>query len=200
MAFTRLPSARRASTIGLVASTRRPTRLTIRWTICSRCSSLANVTSDFSSRPRRSQKMVLGPLIRMSLIVGSRSSVSRGPRPKVSSMTSLTSCSRSAALITLALVRQSSSAAVRISARNSSSLRVPIFDRSRLEIRRAWNSHRTDSSIRRVAPRGVGVPGGREASVLSAGLAGVEGLAGGAELGSWRSVGAADMVAIGRGV
>ena len=38
VAFTRLPSARRASTIGDVSSIRRPTRAAIRWMIRTRCS------------------------------------------------------------------------------------------------------------------------------------------------------------------
>ena len=46
IALTRLPSASRASTIGQVSSTRRPTRPTIRWMIWIRCRSSLNATFD----------------------------------------------------------------------------------------------------------------------------------------------------------
>ncbi len=45
-ALTRLPSASRASTIGLASSSRRPTRLAIRWTISTRWCSSWNATLD----------------------------------------------------------------------------------------------------------------------------------------------------------
>ena len=99
MAFTRDPSARRASTMGLVSSTRRPIRPTMRSMICRRWALSRNVTSDRSSLPLRSQKMRSHRLTRMSLIVGSLSSVSSGPRPNVSSITSSISRSWSAPLI-----------------------------------------------------------------------------------------------------
>ena len=54
VALTRLPSGRRASTIGDASSIRRPTRAAIRWMIRTRCSSLRNRTSVGSSRPNRS--------------------------------------------------------------------------------------------------------------------------------------------------
>ena len=54
IALTREPSARRASTIGLDSSMRRPTELTIRSMICCRWRSSLNVMSVGSSRPFRS--------------------------------------------------------------------------------------------------------------------------------------------------
>ena len=53
-ALTREPSGSRASQRGVVSSTRRPTRLTIRRTISIRCFSSLKTTSDLTSRPRRS--------------------------------------------------------------------------------------------------------------------------------------------------
>jgi hypothetical protein len=54
MALTRLPSGRRASTIGELSSTRRPTWETILSMIRSRCASSTNVAGDSSSFPMRS--------------------------------------------------------------------------------------------------------------------------------------------------
>ncbi len=54
MALTREPSGRRASTMGEVSSTRRPTLDTMRSMICIRWSLSRNLTSVFSSLPRRS--------------------------------------------------------------------------------------------------------------------------------------------------
>ena len=54
MAFTREPSARRASTIGLDSSTRRPIGAMMRWMIFITCSSFWNVTLVSSSLPSRS--------------------------------------------------------------------------------------------------------------------------------------------------
>ena len=51
MAFTRLPSSRRASTQGWLSSTRRPTRLTILSMIRKRCRSSRNCTGTRSRRP-----------------------------------------------------------------------------------------------------------------------------------------------------
>ncbi len=130
MALTRLPSGSRASTMGLVSSTRRPTRAAIRWMIWSRWRSSLKAISARSSRPRRSTKTVLGPLIRMSEMVGSRSKGSRGPNPNVSSSTSLTSRSRSLMLSRSALWRHKASAARRTSMRSSSSFIVPMVERS----------------------------------------------------------------------
>ena len=54
IAFTREPSARRASTIGLDSSTRRPIGAMMRWMIRITCSSFWNVTLVSSSLPSRS--------------------------------------------------------------------------------------------------------------------------------------------------
>ncbi len=54
MAFTRLPSGRRASTIGDDSSTRRPTWETILSMMRSRCASSTKVDVDSSSLPARS--------------------------------------------------------------------------------------------------------------------------------------------------
>ena len=54
MAFTREPSARRASTIGLDSSMRRPMGEMMRWMIFITCSSFWNVTLVSSRRPSRS--------------------------------------------------------------------------------------------------------------------------------------------------
>ena len=54
IAFTRDPSGRRASTIGLASSMRRPVWATIRSITCSRCRSEANWTSVSSIWPLRS--------------------------------------------------------------------------------------------------------------------------------------------------
>ena len=54
MAFTREPSASRASTIGLDSSMRRPIELTMRSMICCRWRSSLNVISVGSSLPLRS--------------------------------------------------------------------------------------------------------------------------------------------------
>jgi hypothetical protein len=53
-ALTREPSARRASTIGLDSSMRRPTELTIRSMICIKWASSLNMMSVSSSLPSRS--------------------------------------------------------------------------------------------------------------------------------------------------
>ena len=54
IALTRLPSGRRASTIGLVSSTRRPILLTILSMVRRRCASSANWASTLTSLPLRS--------------------------------------------------------------------------------------------------------------------------------------------------
>ena len=54
IALTREPSGRRASTLGLVWSMRRPRGVTIRSMIRSTCSSFRNVRLTFSILPRRS--------------------------------------------------------------------------------------------------------------------------------------------------
>ena len=89
IALKREPLGRRASTIGEVSSTRRPTRETIRSMIWSRCSLSRKTTSDRWIRPSFSTKIFFGPLIMMSAILSSLSRSSSGPKPKVSSRTSL---------------------------------------------------------------------------------------------------------------
>ena len=115
MAFTREPSARRASTIGELSSTRRPIRLTIRSMTRSRWASSWNVAVTRSSTPRRSTNTFRYVLTRMSLIVGSRSSGSRGPRPNTSSRTSANRVSRSARLSGVDSSDSSCASSVRIS-------------------------------------------------------------------------------------
>ncbi len=78
-AFTRLPSGRRASTIGLDSSTRRPIRDTIlsivrrRWASSVKCASAAISLPDFSSQT------LLWPLTMTSETSGSRRYGSIGP-------------------------------------------------------------------------------------------------------------------------
>ncbi len=115
IALTRLPSASRASTIGLVSSTRRPTRPTIRWMIWTRCRVVVEGDVDRLEPALALDVDVLGPLTRISVMVGSRIRGSSGPRPNVSSSTSLTSRSRSLRLSRSDLWRLSSSAARRTS-------------------------------------------------------------------------------------
>ena len=88
IALTREPSGRRASTIGELSSTRRPTPLTMRSMTRIRCLSSWNVVGSRSSLPARSTYTCLCVLTRMSLMPGSRSNGSSGPSPKTSSMTS----------------------------------------------------------------------------------------------------------------
>ena len=87
-ALTRLPSGRRASTIGLASSTRRPTRDTIRSITRRRCPSSANSVGTWMIFPLRSTKIRCAPLTMISLTSGSRSSGSIGPWPRISSVTS----------------------------------------------------------------------------------------------------------------
>src|SRR3546814_5831772 len=70
MALTRLPSSRRASTIGDDSSTRRPTAETILEITRIRCFSSLNRAAVSSSTPKRSTKTVLCELTRTSVIVG----------------------------------------------------------------------------------------------------------------------------------
>ena len=74
-------------------------------------------------------------------MVGSRISGSSGPRPNVSSRTSLTSRSRSLRLSRSELFRQSDSAAWRTSTRSSASSMAPIAERSMPAIN-CWCSSR----------------------------------------------------------
>ena len=79
IALTRLPSGRRASTIGEASSIRRPTCETILSMIRSRWALSANDTSVRSIRPSRSTKTMSCRLTMTSVIESSRSSSSSGP-------------------------------------------------------------------------------------------------------------------------
>ena len=82
--------------------------------------------------------MFFGPLIRISLIVGSFSSSSSGPRPNVSSSTSSTSRSRSLRLSSVSSVSQRCSTTSRISRRNTSPSSSPTLVRSSLSTSLLW--------------------------------------------------------------
>ena len=92
-------------------------------------------------RLRRSTYTVRGPLMRMSETLVSHISGSSGPRPNVSSRTSLTSRSRSAMLNISALRWHSASAWRRTSRRSRPSAIVPIDDRS-IALMTCWCSSR----------------------------------------------------------
>ena len=72
IALTRLPSWSRASTQGVLSSTRRPMRLTILSMVRRRWSSSANDASAGTSRPRFSSHTEAGPLTMTSETSGSR--------------------------------------------------------------------------------------------------------------------------------
>ena len=140
MAFTREPSARRASTMGDDSSTRRPTRETIRSIICIRCWSSLKLRPVGSSLPARSTYTLSWRLTRMSEMLGSLSRGSSGPRPKISSRISRASRSRSAklrgtaSLLTVLRIRSStSSRAALLGVR-------PNFSRSRRSRILRWRS------------------------------------------------------------
>ena len=105
IALMRLPSGRRASTIGDDSSMRRPTCATILFRIRRRCDSSLNLTVVWKSLPSRSIQMSKGPLTMISLTVSSASSRSSGPWPRMSSAMSLVSRSRSARERPLSWVR-----------------------------------------------------------------------------------------------
>ena len=94
-ALMRLPSARRASTIGVDSSTRRPAWATIFTMIRRRCESSLNLTSVWKILPWRSIQTSYGPLTMISVIVSSASRRSSGPWPRMSSVSSRTRRSRS---------------------------------------------------------------------------------------------------------
>ena len=100
IALTRDPSGRRASTIGLASSTRRPSGDRMRSMTCSRCAESANRAGAGSMRPHRSTNTASGPLTMTSVTSGSRRSGSSGPNPSVSSTTACTTARRSAAGMT----------------------------------------------------------------------------------------------------
>ena len=138
MALNREPFGRRASTIGDVSSTRRPTRETIRSMIWSRCSLSRKTTSERWIRPSFSTKIFFGPLIMMSAILSSLSSSSSGPKPNVSSRISLTRRWRSLRLSSGFSVSQRCSTTPRISLRSVfGSISLTRFMSSR-STRRMW--------------------------------------------------------------
>ena len=85
MMFTREPSGRRASHMGLSSSTCRPTPSAMRWAMRVKWLASRKATSTLLSRPWRSTYTEFRPLTRMSEMSGSRSSGPRGPRPRISS-------------------------------------------------------------------------------------------------------------------
>ncbi len=87
-ALTREPSRRRASTIGVDSSMRRPTSPTILSMMRRRWFSSTNVTLLSSRRPRFSTYTRSGPLTMTSVISGSLRNRSMGPYPRMSSETS----------------------------------------------------------------------------------------------------------------
>lgn len=85
MMLTRLPSGRRASTIGEASSMRRPTPLAMRWARFIRCSASRKRCSVACRRPWRSTKTWRGPLTMMSDTSMSSISACSGPRRTMSS-------------------------------------------------------------------------------------------------------------------
>ena len=77
--LTRLPSGRRASTIGDDSSTRRPTCATILLMMRRRCESSLKRTVVSKSRPWRSIQMSPGPLTMISEMESSARRRSSGP-------------------------------------------------------------------------------------------------------------------------
>ncbi len=86
---TRDPSLRRASQIGLLSSTRRPTAETMREATLRNWSSSRNFTSVRRSLPLTSMNIFLGPQTMMSDMSSRASSSSRGPSPRMSLAMSL---------------------------------------------------------------------------------------------------------------
>ena len=78
-AFTRLPSGRRASTIGEDSSIRRPTCATILLMILRRCESSVKRNVVSYSRPWRSTQISCAPLTMISETDSSASTRSSGP-------------------------------------------------------------------------------------------------------------------------
>ena len=120
-AWTREPSANRASTIGLLRSTRRPSGATIR-SIRSAATPSAR-SSPRSSRPRRSTHTSRPALTRISVTVGSSSNGSSGPRPWAWASAAPTTRRRSSAGRSGASARTWRSAAAARSSPGSSSRR-----------------------------------------------------------------------------
>ena len=94
-AFTRSPFARRAFTIGLALSRRRPRGASMRSMIMRICSSDSNTACAACRRPCFSKKRPRVPLTTTSLTSSSSRSSCKGPRPHMSSRVLLTSLSLS---------------------------------------------------------------------------------------------------------
>ena len=120
-AFTRLPSGRRASTIGEDSSMRRPTWATILLMIRRRCDSSVNRTVVSNSRPSRSTQTSNGPLIMISRDAsrppaGARAARGRGCRRR-SRRRSRSRSSRAMPVSAVELVRMSAMTRSRMRAR-----------------------------------------------------------------------------------
>ena len=115
IALNREPLGSRASTIGEVSSTRRPTSRHDPVDDLEQVLVVSETTSDREIRPSFSTKIFFGPLIMMSAIFSSLSSSSSGPKPNVSSRISLTSRCRSLRLSSGFSVSQRCSTTPRIS-------------------------------------------------------------------------------------
>ncbi len=87
IALTREPSGKRASTKGLLSSMRRPMGATMRSITWRRSASSRKATSMRSRRPSRSMKIFHGSFTMISVMVGSSSKGSSGPRPTIRSTT-----------------------------------------------------------------------------------------------------------------
>ena len=131
MAFTREPSASRASTIGEDSSMRRPTEDTMRSITRIRWSLSLKAIFARSSLPFRSIKTISGALTKMSEIVGSVSRSSSGPNPNSSCRTSSINCSRSVVESGSASVVKMSLAICATSARVCSGVNKFSFERSK---------------------------------------------------------------------
>ncbi len=94
--LTREPSSRRASTIGLLSSMRRPIAAAMRWLTLATCAASRNRALERTVLPDRSTNTRSGPLTMISVMLSSSSSGSSGPRPSMSLTSSPASwrCSR----------------------------------------------------------------------------------------------------------
>ncbi len=138
MALTRDPSGKRASTMGLDSSTRRPMRDTILSMMRIRCSSSVNLTLVSSNFPLRSTNTVEGPLTRISEMVGSASNGSRGPNPMTSFWIAVTKARRWLSLISRRRSLMVSSTKLARRWRNCSSEICSIMDKSNFLSRSWW--------------------------------------------------------------
>ena len=94
-AFTRYPFGKRAFTMGLRSSTRRPNGEMMRSRSTRICSSDSNSLPSATSVPRRSINVWSRPLTMISVTASSSKYGCSGPRPTTSSKTSAMICSRS---------------------------------------------------------------------------------------------------------